>query len=235
MNKEISPQNNAQIVHLSKGKPVTDSLTIAREFGRAHKNVIQSLSNLILDGTISRLEFKPRDYIDNRGKKQPMIELTERGALIAMPFIGGKKSRQGQIILVDAFLKMRDEINGAVPWKELRKAASTSYLAMTEMLQEARTEEGKITQGFHYANEAKMINSVLFGVGESINRDSMSNQELALLDKIEVKNAVLIGIGLPYQERKSLLQAYADKQRLIITSRYMQCLQREGASCTFTS
>lgn len=51
------------LVHLHKGQPITDSLTIANEFRRAHKNVLQSLNALIADGTISRLDFKPRDLI----------------------------------------------------------------------------------------------------------------------------------------------------------------------------
>ncbi|MFK0569560.1 hypothetical protein [Endozoicomonas sp.] len=36
-----------------------------------------------------------------------MYELTERGILFAMPFIGGIKSKKGQLALVDAFLQMR--------------------------------------------------------------------------------------------------------------------------------
>ena len=61
-----SPQRK-EVVHLHHGVVVTDSLTIAMEFGRAHKNVLKSLDDLIADGTISRLEFKPRDYVDDRG------------------------------------------------------------------------------------------------------------------------------------------------------------------------
>lgn len=97
------------LVRLHDGQPVTDSLTIAREFGRRHDNVMASLRALISDGTISALEFKERDYRDSRGKIQTCIELKEEGALIAMPFIGGKKSRDGQKTLVRAFLAMRDQ------------------------------------------------------------------------------------------------------------------------------
>jgi len=205
--------NQSNIVHLSSGTPVTNSLTIAREFGRAHKNVLQSIGDLINDATISRLEFKPRDYIDERGKKQRMIELTERGALIAMPFIGGKKSRQGQVVLVDAFLKMRDAIANQTPWIESRKAAASSYVAMSETLQEVRAEDGKTTAGYHYSNEAKMINSVVFGIVGAVSRETLSGQDLALLDKVEIKNAILIGIGEQFQARKAHLIAYVERLR----------------------
>jgi Rha family phage regulatory protein len=217
----LQPMSNAAaIVHLSKGQAVTDSLAIAREFGRRHDNVLQSIDALIQEGAISHLEFKETSYRDEQGKKRRMIELTERGALIAMPFIGGKKSRQGQVLLVDAFLKMRDEINSAAPWNELRKSAATSYVVMSETLQETREGDGKATEGFHYSNEAKMINRLCFGIGGSVSRESLSAQDLLLLDKVEIKNAALIGMGLPYDERKKLLQVYADNTRAKIAAKH---------------
>lgn len=92
------------------GKIVTDSVTLHEEFGRRHDKVMESLRSLIGDRTLNLPDFREIEYMDGRGRKQPCIELTERGALIAMPFIGGVKSRQGQVRLVDAFTAMRDEL-----------------------------------------------------------------------------------------------------------------------------
>lgn len=217
-NSAIAAQN---IVHLYKGNPVTDSLTIAREFGRRHDNVLQSIDALIDDSTINALDFKVVKYIDAKGEHRKKIELTERGALIAMPFIGGKKSRQGQALLVDAFIKMRNEINSDAPWRELRKSAATSYSVMSETLQETRGDEGKSTASFHYSNEAKMINRLLFGSDRSVSRDSLSSHDLRLLEKVEIKNAALIGMGLSFKERKCLLQIYADKARTKIAAKQL--------------
>lgn len=217
-NSTIALQN---IVHLYKGHPVTNSLIIAREFGRPHKNVLQSLDKLVEDGTIGRLEFKPSTYLNEQGKSQRMIELSERGALIAMPFIGGKKSRQGQALLVDAFIKMRNEINSDAPWTALRKSAATSFSVMSETLQETRGDEGKSTASFHYSNEAKMINRLLFGSDRGVSRDSLSSHGLRLLEKVEIKNAALIGMGLSFKERKCLLQIYADKARTKIAAKQL--------------
>jgi Rha family phage regulatory protein len=213
-------QSAAMIVHLSKGQAVTDSLAIAREFGRRHDNVLQSIDALIEDGTINALEFKAVKYRDGKGEQRRMIELSERGALIAMPFIGGKKSKQGQVLLVDAFLKMRNEINGAAPWNQLRESAANSYTLMSETLQETRSEDGKKTDGYHYSNEAKMINRLLFDVTGSVSRESLSVQDLQLLDKVEIKNAALIGMGLPFKERKQQLQVYADTTRAKIAGKH---------------
>lgn len=98
------------LVHFRNGVPVTDSPTIAREFGRRHDNVMQTLGSLTADGSINLLDFKEITYVDGRGRSQPAIELTERGTLIAMPFIGGRRSRQGHVRLVDAFMQMRDDL-----------------------------------------------------------------------------------------------------------------------------
>lgn len=206
--------NIANIVRLHHGKPVTDSVTIANEFRRRHDNVLQSLDGLIADGTISRLEFKERDYINARGKTQRMIELTEAGALIAMPFIGGKKSRLGQVRLVNAFLAMRDEIAGkSGDWVESRKRASVGYLAMTGSLQETRADDGKETKPFHYIAEAKLVNWVLFGKFEGVDRDQLSQSDLNLLEAIEIRDAFLIARDRTYEQRKLDLPAYLQSIR----------------------
>jgi len=87
-----------------------DSRKIAEVFERPHKNVLQILDTLIEDGTISRLEFKPSNYLA-RGKSYRCIELNEAGFFKAMPFIGGKKSKQGQICLVNEFLSLRKRLD----------------------------------------------------------------------------------------------------------------------------
>ncbi len=94
------------IIHGCNNQVCVDSRDVAKEFGRAHKNVLKTLDSLIADGTISRLESKPRIY-KKLGREYRCFELNEAGFLKAMPFIGGKKSREGQKRLVDEFLRLR--------------------------------------------------------------------------------------------------------------------------------
>lgn len=207
--RKPAPASSA-LVHIHQGEPITDSLTIAGEFRRRHDNVLQSLDALIADGTISCLDFKERDYTDVRGKEQRMVELTERGALIAMPFIGGRNSRTDQVRLVDAFMTMRDELSGlqGSDWNDSRKKVSTSFQMMSDALQEARADEGKATLWHHYANEAKLVNWVLFGRFEAVERDGLTGADLVLLDKAEARNAIWIARGRTYEERKAALPGY---------------------------
>lgn len=208
-------KNPTAIVHLHMGKPVTDSLTISQEFDSRHDNVLQKLDSLIADGTINHLDFKAVKYTDAKGEQRRMIELTERAALTAMPFIGGRKSRHGQVRLVDAFLKMHDELAGQQPsnWSDSRHKASVGYQIMSEALQEVRADDGKATQGHHYANEAKLVNWVLFGCFKSVNRDDLGQADLALLEKLEGRNAIWIARGRTYGERKESLPAYLHSLR----------------------
>lgn len=109
------PSASVALVHFRNGVPVTDSPTIAREFVRRHANVLRELDSLISDGTISQLDFESAEYLDHQGKPRRMIELTERGALIAIPFMGGRNSRLGQVRLVEAFLAMRSVLHSTCP------------------------------------------------------------------------------------------------------------------------
>jgi phage regulator Rha-like protein len=93
------------IVHGANNQVCVDSRDIAKEFGRQHKNVLQTLDDLLAEGTISRLESKPRNYL-SRGKVYRCFELNKAGFLKAMPFIGGRKSKEGQRLFVDEFLRI---------------------------------------------------------------------------------------------------------------------------------
>lgn len=198
------------LVHLNNGKPVTDSLTIAHEFGCQHKNVLQSLDALIADGTINRIEFKPVKFTDAKGQQCRMIELSERGALIAMPFIGGKNARVGQVRLVDAFLALRDLASSqrAIDWHESKRDASASCHLMHHMLQDVRTLAGKETHAHHYANEARLIDWVVFGSFACVARDTLPKSGLAVLDAIIRRNTMLIAAGHTYEDRKAALPVF---------------------------
>jgi Rha family phage regulatory protein len=202
------------LVRLRQGQLVTSSPIIAVEFARRHDNVLQSLDSLIADGTLNHLEFKAVKYIDEKGEARRAIELTERGALIAMPFIGGKKSRLGQVRLVDAFLAMRSLLNeGRSDWQVHRKQLAASYRIMSDALHEARADEGKSTQPHHYANEARLVNWVMFGKFEPVDRNCLAPFDLTLLEALEARNAIWIARGRSYNERKQALPNYLQSLR----------------------
>lgn len=93
-------------------------------------------------------------------------------------------------------------------WKRIRHEATSSYKVMNAVLQLVRQNNGKPTQFFHYANEAKLINWAITGEFKPLDRDSLCNEELDLLAKLEERNTVLVGCGLCREERKIALSKF---------------------------
>lgn len=217
--------DDTALVHVRGGDLVTDSLTIAREFGRNHKDVLRTLDGLIADGTVGRRNAAPTSYTDERKREQRMIELDERGALIAMPFVGGRNSRTGQVRLVDSFLALRRELSArAAPDRfAARRDAASNYGILSEMLMMHREVEGKATKSYHYANEARLVNDAFRGVFGSLGRDALTASELRILIRLQLRDAVLIGLGKTYAERKAMLGDYATTLRA--DPRQTGCLQ----------
>lgn len=99
-------------------------------------------------------------------------------------------------------------------WKRARSEAASSFKVMAEVLKLVREESGKVTASHHYANEARLINGVLSGQFSAMDRERLSEFDLNLLARLEVRNSVLIGRGLPYQDRKLILNQCAIDRRL---------------------
>jgi phage regulator Rha-like protein len=109
------------IIRGSNNQICVDSRDIAKEFGRKHKSVLRTIDDLIVDKTISRHEFVPRNY-KKRGKEYRHFELNKAGCLKAMPFIGGRKSREGQCRFVDEFLRIEAALE-----QQSKERASLAY------------------------------------------------------------------------------------------------------------
>lgn len=103
-------------------------------------------------------------------------------------------------------------------WTRLRHEAASSYKVMSDVLLERRTEDGKETKPYHYANEAKLVNWAMTGEFRPVDRSELSDQDLDLLAKLESRNAVLIAKGASRDLRKDLLTAMAETRRAKLTS-----------------
>lgn len=98
-------------------------------------------------------------------------------------------------------------------WKKMRHQAASSTKTMSEALRIVREGQAKATATHHYANEARLINFIMAGKFTGLDRDGLTDSDLALLAHLETRNSVLIGQGLDYQTRKALLKVYAMEQR----------------------
>jgi Rha family phage regulatory protein len=84
------------------GRAWVSSRDVAEDFGKEHKNVLQSIQRLDCSEEFSRLNFQPSNYVDDRGKTQPEYLMTRNGfTLLAMGFKGEKAGR-----LKEAYITM---------------------------------------------------------------------------------------------------------------------------------
>jgi len=105
----------------------------------------------------------------------------------------------------------------AIDWKRSRHAAASTNKVMSAVLHQIRERQGKTTASHHYSNEARLVNWVLTGEFSGLDRDSLTQSDLDLLAALEERNAVLIGCGLAYDERKQELLRFAQEQRPALT------------------
>ena len=95
---------------------VTSSLLIAEKFGKEHKNVMQSIRNLI-GGTAENSAiaemFSESTYLNGQNKEQPMFLMNRDGfTLLAMGFTG-KKAMQFKLEYIKAFNSMEAQIKAS--------------------------------------------------------------------------------------------------------------------------
>lgn len=63
----------------NEGELTVSSLTVAKEFGRRHDNVLQAIRKLIKNQRLRLLDFKESSYRNKQGRLMPYYDLTERG------------------------------------------------------------------------------------------------------------------------------------------------------------
>jgi Rha family phage regulatory protein len=197
MNKPITQQNSASLIQLEDGEASVTTLTIANEFSRRHNNVMREIDSLVADGTIDVRDFAHISYIDELNRSQRAYRLTERAALIAMPFIGGRKSREGQKRLVDAFMAMRrilkqqDAYRATLEWQQARASGKVIRLEFTDGVAEFvdyAERQGSRNARKYYMALTKMEYRALFLVGQAVGeafRNKLDVQQLVNLATAE--------------------------------------------------
>lgn len=94
-----------ELITVNDGQAVVNSLDIAEHFGREHKNVAQSIQNLVAENSAAKSLFFETTY-ENRGKQYPMYLMNRDGfSLLCMGFTGAK-ALEWKLKYIDAFNKM---------------------------------------------------------------------------------------------------------------------------------
>lgn len=98
---QIKYENNQMLV---------SSLEIARNFGKEHRNVLQSINNLVAENSAAKSMMYESSY-ENRGKQYPMYLLNRDGfSLLVMGFTG-KEALYWKLKYIKAFNQMEQKLN----------------------------------------------------------------------------------------------------------------------------
>lgn len=210
MNSNRNPQ--LRLVEVHGQKLTVTSLVIAESFGRVHKDVLKSLDKLLVKGTFNQREIAPTSYLDIQGKANRMYVLDERSFLIAMPFIGGKKSTEGQVALVDEFLRIRQRLNEPRREQEIQYKRDMHTLMMDSLLF-GRKLLGKATRNVHFMSENFFCNRALTGVWQSLEESELDLYDVRLLRAIRERNTLLIAHFPQQSDRKKRLNEFVTEYR----------------------
>lgn len=88
----------------ANNQALTNSLLVAKEFGKSHDNVLKAIRSLISEGVVKNNEtpmFEEMEYKNEQnGQSYPMFVMNRNGfTLLAMGFTGKKKSDAVQACL----------------------------------------------------------------------------------------------------------------------------------------
>ena len=125
--------NENVIVYKRDGQPAVSSRDVAEQFGKEHRNVIQSIKNLIAENSALTSMFIEDTYTAGTGKKYPMYYMNRDGfTLLAMGFTG-KEALAWKLKYIQAFNMMEErlkaqEIKDAMPAMDARTMEAQARL-----------------------------------------------------------------------------------------------------------
>ena len=99
-----------ELVIMKENKVVTTSLKVAESFGKKHRNVMQTIRNLIAENPAVKKMFVESTYINSRGQEWPMYYINRDGFTFLVMGFTGNKALEFKLKYIKAFNKMEDFI-----------------------------------------------------------------------------------------------------------------------------
>ena len=184
---------------------VCDSLQVAEKFGKEHKNVLQSIDNLIAENSAVKIMFKISSYKSGNGQSYRKFYMNRDGfSLLAMGFTG-KNALEWKLQYIRAFNQMESFIRekSTQMWIETRKAGKFTRKAEVDTIQNIMKyakEQGSSHAEKLYMTYSKLANRMA-GITKRDEATVMQLNNLSLMENI-ILHEVNLGIvkGKPYKE-----------------------------------
>lgn len=186
------------------GQPMASSRDIAEHFGKYHKDVLESIKNLVAENSAAKSMFHETTF-ENRGKQYPMYLMNRDGfALLAMGFTG-KAALEWKIKYIEAFNDMEQRIKtGKLPKSRTDPAVSAKRVQVMELNARSRVAAQmlKLWTDAGVAPQYQAVAMQGYYPNLSLPREALAEQATAMLDATTI--AVDLGIfsksGAPHAQ-----------------------------------
>ena len=213
-------ENN--LVIIKRQKVVTDSLTVADNFGKRHTHVIEKIENIIKDDVKDRTIFRPIFYKDSYGREQKKYIMDRRSFSILSMGFTGKKALKWKNDFYDAFEKMETHIlqQQNLSWQQDRLEGKQDRLELTDSIKrlvELAQDSGSKNADRYFERITQLIYDQLFGLKKAPSnfRDTLGKEALKQLKMVEWNVSQWLNQAIktctdyhqPYKEIKGKLKA----------------------------
>lgn len=202
-------------------KLVVSSRDIAESFEKQHKDVLESIGNLISQMSTAENSalFISSSYKASNGKINPEYLLTRDGfSLLVMGFTGSK-ALEWKLKYIRAFNEMEKELKRLYDARKQWEIERAKGILVRHILTD--TIKMKVAESpnkrFMYPNYTKLIYKSIFGKPfkelqkeygmkpkESL-RDYLTSEQIKEVEQLEMLISSLIGLGMGYDEIKAFI------------------------------
>ena len=120
-----------ELVSCDGDEPTTDSVRVAKRFGKRHDNVLRTIDNIKCSANFRLLNFEETSYIDEQGKVYRMFNMTKDGFMFVVMGFTGEKAAACKEAVIEAFNRMARELQDRSLSLEQKR-----HLLMAEFKQE---------------------------------------------------------------------------------------------------
>lgn len=128
------------IVLIKNQSVITTSLLVADKFERHHRDVLRAIKKLDCSQEFNERNFTLVEYVDAKGEKRPMYQMTKDGFVFLVMGFTGSKAAKFKEDYINAFNEMHDYVSNE--HKQLYKEY-VDALEQFEKFSELASQAGK--------------------------------------------------------------------------------------------
>lgn len=163
-------------VSTNNGKVITTSQDVADYFRKLHKDILKKIKFLDYSPEFNKRNFAPVDYIDGKGEKRPMYEMTKNGFIFLVMGFTGKKAAQFKEAYIAEFNRMETELNSNL--QDNLTYTEVIYVDKGKVVRTQRLEKDELVASIeHFMQIARKAGYIVVKPEELLEKLVQSNED----------------------------------------------------------